>query len=200
MRRLNATGEYDIRDLAKASIQVAMYSFIESGEGTKGTPLEPWAALSRGDLEQAVRESKLAGADRGRLLRMAAASDGATPGMIDEAFALPLGEDVDIESMFAMYGLAVRLQRDPAPFRQRIESALGPRARSGVEFIEQVRRGADPQVVRAALTEADLGMRFCAMNAVVIMKGAHAPAAMRNEVYRGLFVGERQYISVAKAR
>jgi hypothetical protein len=197
MRRLNAQGQYKLDDLAKQSRLVAAYGAVESGEGVEGTPLEPLAELARGDLRATLQKAELAGDARPRMQRLVAGSDGATPEMIEQAFALPVEDGADLESMFVMYGLAARMERDTAPYRQYIEKTLGDRGASAIAFIEQVRGGADPRAARASFTEADLGTRFNAFNAVVIMQGARAPMGWRNEVYRGLFVGERQYLVAA---
>ncbi|HET9861875.1 MAG TPA: hypothetical protein VFP37_00415, partial [Steroidobacteraceae bacterium] len=201
VRRLSADDSRDLRDLAKASRQVAAFAAIETGQHVQGTVLEPLAALARGELEVATRGAALAGDARTRVLRLVAGSDGATPAMIQEAFALPVDDTADLESTFVMYGLALRTGHPADPYRARIESVLGAeRAAPTVAFIEQMRRGADPRKARALLVDTDLSTKLCALNAAVVMLGARAPVDWRHEVARGLFVGERQYIEIGPRR
>jgi hypothetical protein len=118
--------------------------------------------------------------------------------MMDDALALPVEESDDISVMFAMYGLAARLNRDTAPYGKRIEAMLSEHGAPFLVFMEEVRRGADPIAARAKLPAWDLRARLCAVNAAVVMLDKRAPASWREEVSRGLFVGERQFLAAAK--
>ena len=44
----------------------------------------------------------------------------------------------------------------------------------------------------------DLRSRLFAQNAVLIMRGPRAPAGWREQVTRGLFIGERQYLALSR--
>ncbi len=196
LRRLNAQdGTATLTDLTPTSEHLAMLVSIESGRGLEGTPLEPYVSLARGDLEAAVRQAKEIGDGRERVMRLVASSDRATRAMMESALALPLRESDDHQSAFAMYAVAVRLQRDPAPYAALIEKALGDEGQAVVAFLETIRRGGDPAQAQAALPSLDLQVRMHALHTAVLILGRGAPAQWRVEAARGLFVGERGYLA-----
>ena len=193
VRRINLGTDASLHDLAKHSQQLQVFSAIESGEGVTGSALEAYAAIAHGQLQRAVA---LAKAEHGRenILWLAAASEGANAEMIEAALGLTVPEDADVASMFAMYGVAAREGRDTTPYAKRIEADLGPEASPVLEFLGQVRRGADALQAREAIRSADLRTQLLAQNAVVLMRGTSAPRGWREQVERGLFIGEREYL------
>ena len=114
--------------------------------------------------------------------------------MIETALGVTVPENADVASMFAMYGLAAREGRDTTPYAKCIESALGPDSAPVLEFLAQVRRGADALQAREAIRATDLRTQLFAQNAVVLMRGTSAPRGWREQVERGLFIGEREYL------
>jgi hypothetical protein len=195
MRRLNSDGNYEVADLVTQSRQVALFMAIESGNQVQGTPLEPYYAMAQGDLARATSLAASLGDGSPRLVRMIAASDGATGRMMETAFAQPIEESADLESTLAMWGVAARAQRDVKPYEGQAQKLLGEQAPAVFAFLETMRSGGDPVAARATLPKVDLSVRLAAMNAVVVMLGPRSPPGWRKEVYRGLFVGERQYIN-----
>jgi len=196
VRRLSAAGsDVPLGDLAKHSQQIAMFEAIESGRDVTGSGLEPYSALARGELQQALKLAKKSGVDNDAIVWLAAASDGANQEMIERALALPVGESADLASMFAMYGIAVREGHDPAPYANRIHTEFGRQGDAVLAFLEAVRRGADPAAGRNAMPMMDLRSRLFAQNAVLIMRGPRTPRGWREQVTRGLFIGERQYLA-----
>jgi hypothetical protein len=194
LRRLNGRGDpAALADLANASSHLASMLSIESGEVEAGSPLEPYAMLAGARLADAARLAKAAGDDGHRLLRLIAASDGATEGMIDEALALPIAEG-DGDASVAMYALAARHGRSTAPFEAAIRNH-SPRTADGlVQFLENLRQDGDPERARASMGSLRLSGRLNLLYAGVVLLGPKAPAAWRLEVERGLFVGERGYL------
>jgi len=198
MRRLNAgDSRPDINELARHSTQLGMFAAIESGKDVAGTPLEAYAALARGQLEDAVRLAKASGKGSESVIWLAAASDGASRQIVQSALSLPLNDEADPTCMFAMYGIAVRERRDPWRYARRIEAALGAKARPALDFLEQIRAGADPLLARESLPAMDVRVRLYAQNAALLMLGARTPIGWRDEISRGLFVGEREYLHAA---
>jgi len=194
VRRINLGTDASLRDLAKHSQQLQLYSAIESGEELSGTPLEAYNAIARGQLQRATALASKAGNARSDILWLVAASEGASADMIDKALGLEVPEDADVATMFTMYGLAAREGRDTTLYARRIEAALGDEAAPVLEFLDQVRRGADAQQARQALRAMDLRTQLFTQNAVVLMRGSSAPRGWREQVERGLFVGEREYL------
>jgi hypothetical protein len=195
LRRLNSVdGNANLADLVPSSEHLAMLVSIENGRDLDGTPLEAYASLASGKLDVAVVQANKKKEGRERVLRLVASSDGATRAMIDEALALPLGDSDDFESAIAMYALAVRSSRDPSPYAAQLEKMLGQMGQPVLEFLENVRSGADPAQARARMPAYDLRLRMHALNAAVIMLDRRAPAQWRKEASLGLFVGERGYM------
>jgi Zn-dependent protease with chaperone function len=196
LRRLNADdADPDLADLARQSSQVGMFTAIESGKDVAGTPLEAYAALARGQLEDAVRLAKESNPGDKSVMWLAAASDGASRQLVHSALTLPVDEDADVTCMLAMYGVAVRERRDYTRYARRIGAALGPEVGPAMlAFLDQVRLGADPLLARESLPAMDLRMRLAAQNAALLMLGARTPMGWREEISRGLFIGEREYL------
>lgn len=195
MRRLNAgADEPDIGDLTRYSSQLEMFSAIESGKNVAGTPLEAYAALARGQLEDAVRLAKVAGPADKSVIWLAAASDGASPQLVHSALTLPVGDDAEPVCMLAMYGVAVRERRDHTRYARSLASVLGPEAGPVLGFLDQVRQGGDPLLAIESLPSMDVRLRLATQNAALLMLGARTPMGWREEISRGLFVGEREYL------
>ena len=195
LRRLNsADGNLDFADLAANSDQLSMFLMIETGRDTAGTALEPYHSLARGDLDAAMLQAKKLNDGSERVLRLAAASEGATRAMIEAALALPLGDTEDFGTAIAMYGVAARHQRDTSAYLAHLEKMMGSQGKPVLTFLESVRAGADPEQSRATLPQSDFSVRLQAIQAAVIMLGPRAPPAWRKEASRGLFVGERGYM------
>jgi hypothetical protein len=144
-------------------------------------------------LQRATALAGKAGNASSDILCLVAASEGANTEMIEKALGLEVPEDADVATMFTMYGLAAREGRDTTPYAKRIEAALEDEAAPVLEFLDQVRRGADAQQARQALRAMDLRTQLFTQNAVVLMRGSSAPSGWRDQVERGLFVGERPY-------
>jgi Zn-dependent protease with chaperone function len=181
------------QDMVDGSPRLAMFLSIEAGTGLENTPLEPFGMLARGELDQALRKSTTA--QNARLVRLVAASDGASPEMIRAALDLPVTAEDDVETMFVMIGLASRENRDVAPYVNHIQKVLGHRAEPLLAFLDKIRAGTEPRQAAAEMNYYDLGLRFEAYNAAILLLRERAPGEWRDSVRRGLFVGERQFIA-----
>jgi hypothetical protein len=131
---------------------------------------------------------------RERALRIVATSEGATPAMIKEALDLPVDDGSDHQSLIAMYALALRAQRDTAPYVAQLNRQLGEDGASIVEYLERVEREGNNSAAYASLPGGSLSLRLHALHAALLLQGDAAPRAWRREVTRGLFVGERGYL------
>jgi len=183
----------EMHDLLRVSQQLQFYAAIETGRDILNTPLEPLALMADGSLDSAVQSAQRFPQVKQRVMRLVAASYGATPQMITAALDLPVDEDSDISSTFVMFALAANTGRDTSIYAARINKLLSQVGPPVVQFLEKVRRGEDPVQARQALPTTDLGLRLYAINAAVIMLGPRAPQSWRKEVLLGLFQGERPY-------
>jgi len=193
LRRLTSTtGKAQLTDLAESSDQVSMLNSIERGLNLEGSPLEPYASLARGNLQLAEQQANHNKDER--VWKLLAISDGATYAMIDRALSLPVDED-DFDIVIGLYAVAVKTLRDPSHHYARLEKMMGQQGKPVLDFLEHVRRGADPVQARAQLpTDFDLRLRLQAIHAAAIMLDRRAPEGWRDEAARGLFVGERGYL------
>ena len=103
----------------------------------------------------------------------------------------------DVETMFVMIGLATREGREVAPYVNHIQKVMGQRAEPLLAFLDKIRAGTEPRQAAAEMNYYDLGLRFEAYNAAILLLGERAPREWRDSVRRGLFVGERQFIAEA---
>jgi Zn-dependent protease with chaperone function len=195
LHRLNAGHDPpDLRGLVRYSSTIGMLTSIESGKGLEGSPLAPYSALARGRIREASELARAMPEGRERALRIVATSEGATPAMIKEALDLPVDDGSDHQSLIAMYALALRAQRDTAPYVAQLNRQLGEDGASIVEYLERVEREGNNSAAYASLPGGSLSLRLHALHAALLLQGDAAPRTWRREVTRGLFVGERGYL------
>jgi hypothetical protein len=129
------------------------------------------------------------------LLRLIAGSEGATLAMVDAALAVPQDAQIGTDAAILLYALATRARRDTSSYAEHIRGELREDGTTVVAFLDAIRRGEDPAQADQKLTNVSMDWRLHARYAAVVMLGADAPASWRDEVQRGLFVGERGYIA-----
>ncbi len=130
-----------------------------------------------------------------RVLRLAAASDGASREIIDRALALPTDQGLDSNSIWAALGLALRERRDPAPYIAAVREYQDENADKVLEFITAARASTDPAEAEQLLDGLPIEWRGNAYTAALVILGRRAPAEWRRGADRLLFVPERPYFS-----
>jgi hypothetical protein len=133
--------------------------------------------------------------DVARVLRLAAASDGAPREIIERALALPIDQGLDGDTMWAALGLALRERRDPAPYIAAIRDHKDEDAEKMLGFITAARSSSKPTDAEHLLDGLPLESRGQAYSAALVVLGARAPAEWRRGADRLLFVPERPYFS-----
>jgi hypothetical protein len=131
-----------------------------------------------------------------RVLRLAAASDGASREIIDRALALPADQGLDSNSIWAALGLALRERQDPAPYIAAMREHKDENADKVLEFITTARASANPADAEQLLDGLPLEWRGQAYTAALVILGARAPAEWRRGADRLLFVPERPYFNL----
>jgi Zn-dependent protease with chaperone function len=196
LRRLNAAENEtpDLKGLVKLADDVETMTTIETGFGLDETPLAPYAALARGNIDEAALLARHLTDGRERALCVAATSEGASPSLIREALGLPVSEASDFETNITMYALALNARRDGAPYAAQLEKQLGPQGTSVIAYLDAVNRDGNAVAAYANLPRGDMRVRLHTLHAAMLLFGNDAPRAWRREVYRGLFVGERGYV------
>jgi hypothetical protein len=170
---------------------------LESGAGLHPGTDMAFYSLGRGMPGVAAKDvEENAEVDR-RVLRFAAASDGATRDVVDAALALPLDEGIDDTSVWSALALALRERRDPAPYLAVIRKLDVEHSQQVLDFITAVRTSADPAQAEHLLDGLHVALRGHAYSAAVVLLGQRAPTEWRRAVNRLLFVSERPYFAGA---
>jgi hypothetical protein len=130
-----------------------------------------------------------------RLLRLVAASDGASPDAVARALSLSPNEGLDAGTMWAAAGLAIREHRDPAPLLGPLQGLPHSYREALGNFVQSMQRGDPPDQAQAWLTELPLDMRGHACSMGTVALGAKAPAEWREQARRALFIAERPFFA-----
>ena len=181
--------------LAKTSDRLRYLVALESGAGLDSGPLLAYPELARGHLERALELARSDSSVEARVLRLAAASDGASPDLAARALALGSEAGLDEATRWASIGLAARLGRDVMPFSH--VSDAWPQDYTGriLTFVDGTRGSVNPLVAEQALRGLPLWLRGEAYSMGVIILGSRAPLAWRRAAKRLLFAPERPYFN-----
>ena len=167
-----------------------MQAMLLSGETESAPGLAPYQLLLQGDPEGAVAEAQASNGLSDELLRMAAASDGASDAMIAAALELAPDQGISRDSIWTAIGFAMRHGDSVDEYLDNADAILGSDAAVVREFfasLPNVRAAED--VLRGARSST----RGAAYAAGVVALGDRAPSAWREGAKRLLFVTERPY-------
>ena len=198
-RMASRDGGAQSADLARQSDTLRYYMSLASGAGLQPGMDMAYHYVARGELDAAVKEELRDEQERARVLRLAAASDGASREIIDRALALPLDQGMDPDIMWTALGLALRERRDPAPYAAAIREYKDENAEKMLEFITAVRASTNPADAEQLLDGLPIEARGQAYSAALVILGSRAPAEWRRAADRLLFVPERPYFSMVVA-
>ncbi|MDX2029634.1 MAG: M48 family metallopeptidase [Blastocatellia bacterium] len=193
-RVLAAGGPADFADLVPRSRQLRGFLAVENDESDPS--LRPYRELFHGRLAEAAATASAGLGGSQRLLRLAAASDGAGRDLIDRALALPGDQDLDLHALWAGLGLAARQRADLAPYLAPLQQARAGNedVASALRFIDLLRNGAPPAAAEAALAGLPLQMRGHALVFATVFLGERTPPRWRNLARQLLFVPERPFL------
>jgi hypothetical protein len=196
LRRMSSRdGDAVGNDLAQQSNTLRYYLSLVSGAGLQPGSDMAYHRIARGELDAAVNEQVQNPQDGARILRLAAASDGASRQLIDRALALPMGQGFDADTMWVALGLALRERRDPAPYIAAIRENKDENAEKMLGFITAARSSSNPADAERLLEGLPLEARGQAYSAALVILGSRTPAEWRRGADRLLFVPERPYFS-----
>lgn len=181
--------------LADRSSYLANMLALETGKGTDGTPFAAYRYLSEGDLPGALGMAATDDELSQRVLRLAAASDGATADMVDRMLALPSGSGMDGMTAWTSLAVATREHRNATALREAALASDPDDAAAIATFFDAVHGGADQATAEAALGSVSLRSRGIAYATAVILRGQQCPAAWRDSAKKLLFSPERPYFS-----
>ena len=192
-RMVDADPSAVVAHLAKTSEHLSNLRALETGAGLDSGPLLAYPELARGHLERALDLSQSDSSVGERVLRLAAASDGARPDVIRRAMALRGDAGLDDGTRWASIGLATRLGRDRTRFLAGTERWPREYTDRILRFIDRARSSADRTSAEQALKGLPLFLRGEAYSAGTIILGSRAPETWRRAAQRLLFAPERPY-------
>jgi hypothetical protein len=195
---LSTDGEVAAPDLAQQSQALKYYLSLKSGAGLQPGIDMAYYHLGRGAPDIAVKELKGDSDGAHRVLRLAAASDGASSELIDAALALPLDQAMDMETMWTTLALALRERKDPAPYLAAVRRADDASAERMLEFITVLRQTKDHAKAEQLLDGMDMMLRAQAYSAALVLEGQQAPAEWRRAATRLTFIPERPFFAAVR--
>ena len=192
----DSTSAAAIAGLAKLSDELNYYATLETGEGWDSTAMLAYAELASGDLDAALQAAHADSSIEARVLRLAAASDGASAELQKRALALAPTAGFDESTRWASIALAIRAGVDHAPLLHATPSGR-PIPKRYLEpmshFIELLRTGKSLATADQTLNGLPPALRGQAYTMGVVLLGAKAPPAWRHGAKRLLFSSERPY-------
>lgn len=186
-------GGADLADLRGHSQLLDALLAAESPEASRAGISHAYALLAQGDLGGALLSSG-SGEDHDRMLRLVAASDGASAAQVRQALTLPPGVGLDADTVLPTLALAAREGRTLGPLRQLAARLLAPDAARVLRVFSLLRARARRAHVEAAMRGLDPEERGHLYVAAAILRGSACPAAWRLGAKRLLFASERPYL------
>lgn len=190
-----ASAQQKAAEYVRESTALGNILAFERGAATPQGSYRAIAMLSNGQLDEAVRAA--AGTPMaGHVLRMAAASIGASPYLRVRVAALPPGAGIDRDTLWL--ALAANSSADSAAIAEELNKIQryydSPDAVAKMKsFIELARHG-DARAAQAQLDGVPLELRGHAYVAGIYLMGEKAPHEWRDFAYRSLFSVERPYL------
>lgn len=194
VKRISGAPKQDIDAIAEHSAYVRRMRALGE-DGAAGTPYEAYAQLGRGEPGVAVSMAKADPELYPRVLRLAAASDGAPAEMVQQALALPANEGIDPLTTFVAWATDVREGRPGTQWRKQAEAYDQEQVAHISAFVDAVQGGADIASAEAALGRAMPHFRGVAYMMATIMRGQRCPTEWREGAKKLLFAPERPYFN-----
>jgi hypothetical protein len=194
---VSSDGNAQSSDLLPQSDTLRYYLALVSGKELQPGIDMAYHEIARGDIGAAVKLKIQDPQEKARVLRLAAASDGASPEIVARALELPSDQGIDSDSVWMALGLAVRERKDPAPYVATIRESKDDETEKVLSFITSLRTAAHPTDAESALDGVSVEARGHAYSTAVVILGARAPAEWRRGADRLLFVPERPYFTAA---
>lgn len=198
VRRLQGQSAREVlRALPAAPESLQQVLALEGNEKIDDPDGIAYQALARGRLDEAMRLVRGRSALEARMLRLVAASDGASPTLVAQALALDTSAGIDATTIWFGAALAAKAGRDYAPYLQRASPAQLEYVPAIRDFVENLRQGGTPETAEQLLKGMPPEMRGSAYGMGIVLLGNRAPRTWRNAATRLLFVPERPYFSLA---
>jgi Zn-dependent protease with chaperone function len=185
----------DLSSLLPGSTQLQTLVELEKGAGPADSPGRAYAALASGSLASALASAMGDQFKEAHVLRLVAASDGASPDSARRALALPLDKGIDATTAWTSAALALKTGADARPYLEAAKRHSGPYHAAIAAFLADVNAHKDLNAAEHKLDTVPPDQRACAYSAGLVLAGQKAPPAWRQAVRRLLFASERPYFS-----
>jgi Zn-dependent protease with chaperone function len=192
-RLLKTDDPKTISALTEQSRGLGLMLALESGQGLEQSPMNVYSMLAKGKLAEVVKVSSHTPATFARLLRMAAASDGADGTMIAKAFALPLDQGLDDMTAWQMAAMAVRAGKDYEPYLKRVFQYQTQYQTALVKVLNALKNKQTSEQIDLLIDGLPTELRGHAYTMGLIVLGKSAPSPWREGAKRLLFISERPY-------
>lgn len=200
MRRLQtANPQVDLGDLALQSPSLRLLQALDTGQNLGDGPVMAYHELAAGHLDAAVAKAKGSPYEI-RVMRLAAASAGASRALIEQALALPLRYDqLDDVGLLAAIAVSLRAGHDIAPYhalllRMGQDNKQQEAFEKLYRFAVALRNGKLEEADRA-LDGLAMQARGAAYSVGVSVLGARAPKNWQIGARCLLFGSERPYLA-----
>jgi len=196
LRLLGPAGEDELHRLTLGSPYVRELLALEQGNDLPSRgPVAAYGKLARGALGEVMEVFDGEPETRARLVRLVAASRGATPEQVAAASALRAEEGLDGHTLWPAIGLAVRNKEIATSLIARMMAhAEEDEVPSLEQFLEPDRLVRDRAALRAALSTLGPVTRGHAYVLGVVILGDAAPEEWRAEARALLFAPERPFL------
>jgi hypothetical protein len=194
-RLLNQDTRPVLAELSQQSHALRQLLALETGQGIEAPALRAYVELGLGRVDKALGLLDKTPETQARMLRLAAASDGADRGLIAKALALPADKGLDESTVWPSVALAVREKRELATFEPLLRRISPTQYAAMLKFVNALATGTAPAEAVGLREGLPTELRGHAYSAGVVLLGSRAPATWRNAAKRLLFTYERPYFS-----
>ncbi len=192
-RLLHQASAQQLAELAKDADGASMLLALETDTKLEPLILQAYQALAHGQFADALRLANDKPETAARMLRLIAASDGATPAQIARAQALNSTQGIDDSSVWSSVALAMRTQRDFSPYLTAIKNTPSEHVAAIQNFLKALHTNPDIQAAEHMLDGLTPELRGQAYSAALVLLGNNAPKEWRDAAKRLLFASERPY-------
>lgn len=196
VRRMTATtADVSLNDLFEYDDSLRVFVEMDFGTGGESETSRAYLQLAQAHPDQAVdilRQTSNKTESVLRILRLAAASENASPSVIESTKLLPGTDGIDVDSMWSAYALALREHFPAGPIEKAVKDYPDPGVPAVLKFITSVQSG-EMKNAEPLLKGVTPHLRGHAFSMAVILLGDRCPVNWRETAKRLLFVGERPY-------
>lgn len=193
-RRASPDREPDLDSLARTSPELLYHLSLERGAGPDGEDVTgAYRTLQAGLVGPAVTQADPQA--RARVLRLAAASDGADPSLVEQLGALGVDEGIDDSTMWTAIAHAAARGADPTPYLAKLGADRRGDDETMRRFSSRERLLADLDGATRAMKTLPLPLRGQAAAMGIILLREQAPDEWRLDARRLLFGDERPYFA-----